>query len=672
MSIQDELNQIKSAVYGVDVRDAIHDSIKKTYDDASANGNANMEVKMARGTELTLNDRLVKMDDKDKEVIAQLAQTNQRIVTERKRINTFTTLTDGSTTGDAELVDGRVGADNHTYSNIGDAIRGQLNKKISVVNGVIPEEHTINHIITEAVEYGYYYEATAGKKEAVPDDTWWVHPIIPLEPNTKYRKVNCQLALYNADMTFNSYIDFNTLTFTTPSTIAFVGICTVVDVNTSGLYKASEYTGEYVKGRTLVTPEQIHDFDGNIEKSITPRFVKRSLGKNLIDKSGMYNTLVPNSYVHYQTGEILQHSEQQFVVVHVEENTTYTLNKSSNTHIAFFRTENPSPNSYVSGLLNPNTFTTPVGVKIMTISGSPEYFDGLQLEKGERSTVFEPFDYGLDTKDYKNRSITIDKLSEDVANSIDAARTIHIGVNQPYQSILQAMKENEGENVAYYVHTGKYNLVAEYEAYYGLDYFTNYTGYFSSDDFDKGLYLADGVKMIGVGNVEIRFEYTGTNADVHEWFSPINTTQNNLFDGIDITIADGICRYSIHDDYAYGEGINIFRNCTFKGKSFLNTHIGSGFGLSNTYVIDSCVFKNGGEIDIAYHNNVNAGAKNKLIVKDCYCDGAIRGASYGASTEVSEMLVSGCHATAISVINTDDTGHNIDNIELVEWNNAIG
>ena len=71
MSIQDELNQIKNAVYGADVRDAIHDSIKKTYDDASANGNANMEVEMARGTEPTLSARL---DKEQQEVNAQLAQ----------------------------------------------------------------------------------------------------------------------------------------------------------------------------------------------------------------------------------------------------------------------------------------------------------------------------------------------------------------------------------------------------------------------------------------------------------------------------------------------------------------------------------------------------------------------------------------------------------------------
>ena len=51
---------------------------------------------------------------------------------ERKRINTFTKLTDGSTTGDAELIDGRIGADRVIYDNLGDAIRKQLNKKADI------------------------------------------------------------------------------------------------------------------------------------------------------------------------------------------------------------------------------------------------------------------------------------------------------------------------------------------------------------------------------------------------------------------------------------------------------------------------------------------------------------------------------------------------------------
>ena len=73
-NITNYLNKIKTAVYGKDVRGAIHDAIKQVYDDASVNhDNANMEVKMARGTHNTLNDRLDKSEQKLDETNAQLS-----------------------------------------------------------------------------------------------------------------------------------------------------------------------------------------------------------------------------------------------------------------------------------------------------------------------------------------------------------------------------------------------------------------------------------------------------------------------------------------------------------------------------------------------------------------------------------------------------------------------
>ena len=81
MSITNKLNQIKNAIYGKEVRGAIHDAIKQVYDDASVNhDNANMEVKMARGTHNTLNDRLDNVDEIQAQTNAQLSRVEGKLI----------------------------------------------------------------------------------------------------------------------------------------------------------------------------------------------------------------------------------------------------------------------------------------------------------------------------------------------------------------------------------------------------------------------------------------------------------------------------------------------------------------------------------------------------------------------------------------------------------------
>ena len=64
MGIDDHLKVIKEGVFGRDVRQAIHDGIQQAYDDATANGNANMEVAKARGEFDNLSDHLANINAK--------------------------------------------------------------------------------------------------------------------------------------------------------------------------------------------------------------------------------------------------------------------------------------------------------------------------------------------------------------------------------------------------------------------------------------------------------------------------------------------------------------------------------------------------------------------------------------------------------------------------------
>ena len=79
-NIQSYLNQIKNAVFGKDVRKSIHDAIKQCYDDAAVNhDNANMEVKLARGTHETLNDRITENEKNQENLSSQLDTNTSRI-----------------------------------------------------------------------------------------------------------------------------------------------------------------------------------------------------------------------------------------------------------------------------------------------------------------------------------------------------------------------------------------------------------------------------------------------------------------------------------------------------------------------------------------------------------------------------------------------------------------
>jgi hypothetical protein len=131
----------------IDVEDsADYVTVKKTNKDGSQE-----EVVIAKGKNSVSPEHIVyelNKDSKDSTVPSSksvvkytnnvAAELSQEIAVERARITNLATLKEGSTTGDAELIDGRVDYKGNTHANIGEHIRsvtGQTSRDIDEIVG---------------------------------------------------------------------------------------------------------------------------------------------------------------------------------------------------------------------------------------------------------------------------------------------------------------------------------------------------------------------------------------------------------------------------------------------------------------------------------------------------------------------------------------------------------
>ena len=119
------------------------------------------------------------MDSVKTQLSQELAQTNaqlsKEIDVERKRIDNFSTLQEGSTTGNAELIDIRIGHDGATYPNAGTAVREQIRQ---VANKF---EQSINQLHLDNLTSEYEINPATGELRSATG--WRATDFMPLQPN---------------------------------------------------------------------------------------------------------------------------------------------------------------------------------------------------------------------------------------------------------------------------------------------------------------------------------------------------------------------------------------------------------------------------------------------------------------------------------------------------------
>lgn len=108
----------------------------------------------------------------------------RQIDVERARIDNFTKLAEGSTTGDAELQDIRIGANGKAYESAGSSVRDQFNEKFKVTTENKNYDWLTGHKKPVAENYVFYSDGTFGESQ---DCTMFC---VPVEGNTRYRFTN--------------------------------------------------------------------------------------------------------------------------------------------------------------------------------------------------------------------------------------------------------------------------------------------------------------------------------------------------------------------------------------------------------------------------------------------------------------------------------------------------
>ena len=178
--ITEYLEQIENAVYGKDVRQAIHDGIEQCYEDGKAGA-----------IDLTARQAIEETN----------TELSHEIAVERARIDNIASLEEGSTTGDAELMDIRVGADGVTYTSAGEAVRTQIDNVKEDFNKIATSEiiksKNLFNPDAAGVKEGYYLD-TSGNSVALAG--WNTSDFIDVSDLTAI-----VASVWNSDETYGTY-----------------------------------------------------------------------------------------------------------------------------------------------------------------------------------------------------------------------------------------------------------------------------------------------------------------------------------------------------------------------------------------------------------------------------------------------------------------------------------
>lgn len=545
--------------------------------------------------------------ERNKAIAAEQKEREKEIDVERQRINNLAKLQEGSTTGDAELADIRVGADGKTYENAGEAVRGQVS---SLSEDITEISRTYNLIMEQG---------------GINTDTG---------DNVGSESIRIRSSMHffpqNAKIYFDVPLCYILLEYSREGTYI-------------GIYKRM---WESPRNSLIVDKEGyyrllVRDYGG---QDISPDDYTIIVNPT----ADIYLTSLLNDTVGF--GVQIKSNTDLYKHVSVSEGTV-TLKKDV---FLFGKYRIYLDKDIVIEDLIPNTYLVlemdeTKGNCILScvsesvIKDKKNIIGILGFISSNKRILF--FDANYKIGEVKAQAEAL----EEKINEIEKSRTrvFTIGQNDNVAKII--MEAMQYKDSVVYIEPYEHDCYQEWEDYFGVGYFENLAS-------GRGIELQNGIHIIGRSGCKLNLHYTGNNDYVQSDFSLFNNPAGGSGYTLEnIEFETSKIRYCIHDER--GSDVTLYKvkysRCRFSQDNSESTWdhsracIGGGLGLHGDVIVEDCIFdtvtseKN--KDSVAYHNSAGAGAKNSLVIKGCYCkgDSTLQIASYGESTLKSDILISG-------------------------------
>lgn len=327
------------------------------------------------------------------------------------RMDTFTTLAEGSTTGDAELADIRAGYDGKTYPNAGDAVRGQITDVYKNTRGDIK---SIESMIGLKWTDDKYIRATDGAAITAGTDFKGIRKCIEqFVPVEEGQTIVVQLETSHTNVAAVAF-------YSTNATSGYMASSSAINVGINGEpYTVTVPTGaKYARFSGRYDIENLIEFD----RPVKDRDVEE-LRKTITDGGfvSLESTFISGGYIDTATGNVIEYASWKYTdyidISGRDNNLIYAETTQPDTRLynAYYNDSKVFIGSFTAGteltpptnakyvrMSVPNAYTCGVKIYVSGISGkaSKTDFDEFKESTGESLSqeLFHFIAGGIDLK----------------------------------------------------------------------------------------------------------------------------------------------------------------------------------------------------------------------------------------------------------------------------------